>query len=90
MNPKRLMKFFVSSQFPKIATAFGFTSTNKLASDYFMNLFIETVKYREENGVRRNDFMQMLIDLRNSNEGKGLELSELASESFIFFGGGEF
>ncbi|KAG5669749.1 hypothetical protein PVAND_000043 [Polypedilum vanderplanki] len=39
MSPRRLMKFFISSQFPKFAAALGFTSTNKIASDYFMKLY---------------------------------------------------
>jgi cytochrome P450 family 6 len=88
MNPKRIMKFFFSSQFPKIARALRFTSTNPIASGYFLRLFTETVQYREKNQIRRNDFMQILIDLKNSSEGRGLELTELAAESFAFFGGG--
>lgn len=89
MNFLRIMRFFVASAYPKFALALGMTSTNPIASNYFMNLFIETVKYREDNNFRRHDFIQILIDLKNSNEGKGLDIKELAAESFVFFGGGK-
>lgn len=34
-------------------------------SQFFMKIVEETVKYREENNVKRNDFMDLLIQLKN-------------------------
>lgn len=48
-------------------------------------VFIETIKKREESGVPRNDFVQLLLKLR---ETVSLSLNEMAAEGFIFFSGG--
>lgn len=89
MNVYKIMRFFLTSQFPELAHKLGVRATNPEASGYFHKLFVETVKYREEHKIRRNDFMQILMDLKNSKEGLDLSLTEMASESFIFFGGGK-
>jgi cytochrome P450 family 6 len=34
-------------------------------SKYFRNMVIDTVKYREKNNIKRNDFMQLLIQIKN-------------------------
>jgi cytochrome P450 family 6 len=34
-------------------------------SKYFLSLFEETVNYRERNNITRNDFMQLLIQIKN-------------------------
>jgi len=88
MNIIRITRFFLTSQFPELAFSLGIKATNQEASGYFLKLFIDTVKYREENNIRRNDFLQIMIDLKNSKEGLEIDLQELAAESFAFFGGG--
>jgi hypothetical protein len=37
-------------------------------SKYFRNMVQDTVNYREKNNIKRNDFMQLLIQIKN--EGK--------------------
>lgn len=37
-------------------------------SDFFMKAVHDTVEYREKNNVRRNDFLQLLIDLKNKGK----------------------
>jgi cytochrome P450 family 6 len=36
---------------------------------YFMNMVTDTVEYREKNDLKRNDFMQLLIQLKNKTLG---------------------
>lgn len=60
---------------------------------FFMKVVLDTVEYREKNNVRRNDFMDLLIDLKNGNQessdmDKLITLNELAAQAFIFFLGG--
>ena len=37
----------------------------KDVSKYFMKMVKDTVEYREKNDVKRNDFMQLLIQMKN-------------------------
>lgn len=88
MSPMKILRFFFKSACPGFSHKLGLRSTDHEASDFFMNVFKETVEYREKNHIRRKDFLQILIDLRNGNEAIGLTLNELCAESFAFFGGG--
>lgn len=49
--------------FPKIASVLRIRTIPKAVNDYFMALVTNTVEYRKENNVVRNDFMQLLIQL---------------------------
>lgn len=37
----------------------------KEASDFFLNVVKDTVHYREQNNETRNDFLQLLIEIKN-------------------------
>lgn len=64
------------------------------ASEYFMNMLRETVDYREKNNVKRNDFLQLLIQLKNKgvldgetgeSEAEKMTFDQIAAQAFIFF-----
>lgn len=75
--------------FPDLAKIFRMKITKPEVENFFMNLTKETVKYREENDVRRNDFMQLLIDMKNSStQSDPFTIEQLAAQAFIFFLGG--
>lgn len=40
-------------------------SIPKDVSDFFLNIVKETMEFRELNNVKRNDFMDLLIQLKN-------------------------
>ena len=66
---------------------------------YFIDLVKHTIKYREENNITRNDFMQLLIKLKNNEniddeeskdvkkprDGTSLTILECAAQAFVFF-----
>lgn len=63
------------------------------SSDFFMKIVNETIQYREQNNVSRNDFMQLLIQLKNkgtldgeaTNVGK-ITTEEIAAQArFVFY-----
>ncbi|XP_055297423.1 cytochrome P450 6A1-like isoform X2 [Sitodiplosis mosellana] len=55
-------------------------------SEFFLRMVYNTVKYREKNDVHRNDFMDILIKLKNDkNALEGLTLNEIAAQAFLFF-----
>lgn len=47
-------------------------------SKFFLNAIKETMDYREQNNVRRNDFMDLLIQLKN--KGKLEDVDGIQSE----------
>lgn len=54
--------------------------------EFFLRIVYETVEYRETNHITRNDFMDILIKLKNyKNSADGLTLNEIAAQAFLFF-----
>lgn len=39
-------------------------------TDFMVRIVKETIEYREKNNVQRKDFMQLLLQLRNTGEVK--------------------
>ncbi|KAF2880764.1 hypothetical protein ILUMI_25409 [Ignelater luminosus] len=80
--------------FPNLAKSLGIRRFDKRATDFFTNIVKDTVEYRESNNVRRNDFMQILIDLKNTptvdveGDGEALTMEQLTAQCAIFFIGG--
>lgn len=68
------------------------------ARKFFIDLATETVEYREKNNIVRKDFMQLLLQLRNSGKvskdgeweintstTKTLTMEECAAQIFLFY-----
>lgn len=53
--------------------------------DFFVNIVRKTVDLREREHIKRNDFMDLLLQLRHSEHSKGLSLEQLAAQVFVFF-----
>lgn len=63
-------------------------------SKFFLQMLADTVGYREQNNVNRNDFLQLLIQLKNNGildgetgeqETERLTFNEIAAQAFVFF-----
>ena len=75
--------------------------SNQEVEKYFIDLVRDNINYREENNINRNDFMQLLIKLKNNEniddeelkdvkkaserDGTSLTISECAAQAFMFF-----
>lgn len=76
----------LAQQFRSIARALRITIIDPDVSQFFMNAVRETVEYREKNRVERNDFMNLLIKLKNGQPVEhGLTMEEIAAQAFVFF-----
>lgn len=62
-------------------------------TEFFLNSVKETIAYREDNNVQRNDFMSLLMQLKNeghlnddpkNNLGQ-LTINEIAAQAYVFF-----
>lgn len=70
-----------------LARLVGFKTTLEEVERFFMAIVHETVQYRETNNVSRNDFMDLLIKLKNSkNQSEtlgGISMNELAAQVYL-------
>uniref|UniRef100_A0A182MN08 Cytochrome P450 n=1 Tax=Anopheles culicifacies TaxID=139723 RepID=A0A182MN08_9DIPT len=96
LDPVTLTKFFFASSYPQLARKLHVRTTQQDVEDFFMKIVRETVDYRESNNVQRNDFMNLLLQIKNKGKlqdhdtivGKGevgLTHNELAAQVLIFF-----
>lgn len=77
------MKETFLRSFPKLGRTLRMRKFPKNMADFFTKLVTDKIEYGEKNGVQRNDFMNLLIELRNKNQ--SLSINEIVAETFIFF-----
>ncbi|NP_001274159.1 cytochrome P450 6A1 [Musca domestica] len=86
-----LIMAFIDS-FPELSRKLGMRVLPEDVHQFFMSSIKETVDYREKNNIRRNDFLDLVLDLKNNPESisklGGLTFNELAAQVFVFFLGG--
>jgi cytochrome P450 family 6 len=56
---------FFSQLLPRVLSVLTINRIDPKVSKYFLNIVEETVNYRERNNVTRNDFTQLLIQIKN-------------------------
>ncbi|XP_052891059.1 probable cytochrome P450 6a13 [Anopheles moucheti] len=90
---KIIFMLLVRKYWPK----FMLKITDADVESFFLNLVRETVEYRETHNVKRNDFLNLLLQIKNTGKlweqeeehvGKGevgMTQNELAAQVFIFF-----
>ncbi|XP_070493750.1 probable cytochrome P450 6a13 [Chironomus tepperi] len=80
------LKNFMIFALPTVAKFFNMVLSPQFVTDFFMNTVRANMEYREKNNVRRNDFFQLLLDIKNSDV--GLSFNEMVANSFLFFSAG--
>lgn len=91
--PLRTLKIVFLTSFRKTAQKFNLRMTDKVVSDFFLSSIKETVEYRENNDIKRNDFLSLLLQIKNHGKinddvGEAIEkltLEQLSAQSFLFF-----
>lgn len=95
----KALKLIFASTFQRQARALGIRWNDEDVSEFFMSVVRDTIAYRKSSGERRNDFMQLLIDMMRDDECAGgdgsesksptnnglLTLEEIAAQAFLFF-----
>jgi hypothetical protein len=72
-------KFVFMMSFQEFSKFIGLTMNSRKTIDFFMDVVTKSVKYREEKNVKRNDFLQLLIESMKGDE--GLTMDEVAANS---------
>lgn len=90
------LKVFFVSIFQGFAKKMNMKLIDPEVSEFFINSMKETIDYREQNNIRRNDFLDLLIQLKNHGKLHGddetydkLTFNEIVAECFVFFLAGE-
>lgn len=81
---KRKLRIFAVANFPNLCKFFGVVFIPKEVSDFFLNVVRQVIEYRETNDVHRNDFMQILMELRKQNQ-EEMSIKQMAAQAFVFF-----
>lgn len=91
-SPTHQLKVMFSRMFPGIGKKLRLQLTNPEATNFIMKLLANTVQYREENNIQRNDFMSLLLQIKNTGRLDGdredlgkMTFNELAAQVFGFF-----
>ncbi|CAD7079539.1 unnamed protein product [Hermetia illucens] len=84
--PLRTFGRTLVNQFPKLSIELGIKTTSTEVSSFFMGIVKETLEYREKNNIRRDDFMDLLIQLkRSSTADNEFSVVDVAAQAFLFF-----
>lgn len=89
-------KFLFCQNFPTIAKALRLRQVDTDVAEFYTGVVKDTVSYREKNNVVRKDFLQLLMEIRNTKEsqesghnfpgdGNSLTMDEIVAQSFVFF-----
>ncbi|XP_058453127.1 cytochrome P450 6a8-like [Malaya genurostris] len=93
--PHSPLVVYLMKAFRKYANALGMKQLHEDVTLFFSKVVRDTIDYREKNHVVRNDFMDLLLKLKNTGRleeageeiGK-LSFAEIAAQAFIFFTAG--
>lgn len=80
----KLIDGFIES-FPNLARRLRMCQIHQDITDFYMRIVRDTVKERETKNIVRNDFMNLLIEMKHRGE---LTLEEMTAQAFIFFAAG--
>lgn len=80
----RYIDAFIES-YPTWARRLRFCQIHKDITNFYTRIVADTIKEREEKGIKRNDFMNLLIEMKQRNE---LSMQEITAQAFIFFAAG--
>lgn len=90
---KQILAYFLPTRLVK---KLGFSFTDIDVETFFINVVRDTIAYREKNNISRNDFLHLLIQLKNDcgasenveDSKPQLTFNEIAAQCFVFFAAG--
>lgn len=63
------LKFTITMNFPSLGRLLRFKQLDPTLTEFFTKVVVDSVKYREKNNIQRQDFLQLLIDMKNNKDG---------------------
>ncbi|KRT83650.1 cytochrome P450 [Oryctes borbonicus] len=77
------LKMLIAFNYRGLAKKLGITMFEKEVDEFFAKLATDAYNYRMSNHIKRNDFMQILIELKETEN--ALTMNELIAQVFAFF-----
>ncbi|KZC12361.1 putative cytochrome P450 6a14 [Dufourea novaeangliae] len=88
LSPKKLMREIGRQFFPRLYKVVGHVFQTTYLTNFFINVVVDTINYREKSNIIRPDFINMLMELKkNPHNLENIELTDslLASQVYVFF-----
>ncbi|KAK1117079.1 hypothetical protein K0M31_017002 [Melipona bicolor] len=77
---------FAGTKFPWLCRLLGIRAFKQEIVDFFKDLVVSTIKFREENGIVCPDVIQLMMENREKlGPGKELTIDDITAQAFIFF-----
>ncbi|XP_056634040.1 probable cytochrome P450 6a20 isoform X2 [Diorhabda sublineata] len=80
------VRLFLTICYPDFSAKMGVSNIQPYIQDFYLKFMKEALDYREKNNIIRQDFIQLLIEMKRS--GIELTLEEMTSQALLFFVGG--
>ncbi|XP_059610502.1 cytochrome P450 6a8-like [Phlebotomus argentipes] len=91
-TPLEFLRVFFLAVFQDLGRNLKMKINKPQVSEFFMRLLKETTEYREQNKIKRNDFLDLLLQIKNTGKLEGddtdlgkMSFEELAAQTFLFF-----
>lgn len=82
-KPHEIIRVLFSFSNPELARKLGFRFNANEVTDFFLKIMLDTFEYREKHKIERNDFVSLLLNLKDS-----FTKIELAAEAMLVYSGG--
>lgn len=88
-----MLRVFFTNSFIGLSRSLNLNSIKSEYSSFFIETVREAIKYRETNNIKRNDFLNSLIQLKNTgtidgekvDNDKKLTFNQIVAQAFLFF-----
>ncbi|XP_017484888.1 PREDICTED: LOW QUALITY PROTEIN: cytochrome P450 6a22-like [Rhagoletis zephyria] len=93
-NHKSIRLRILMTTYPVLFKLLHFLNIRRVPDEvekFMLRLVRDTARIREEQKIQRNDFMNLMIEMKNTKDENGkpmLTYEEMAAQVFIFFAGG--
>lgn len=84
-TPRRAIELSASFLLPSVTKFFNFKFFGEIYSKYLLKFVPDVIEVREKSKARRNDLIDMIIELKNESQ---FTLNELISQAAVFLSGG--
>ncbi|KAF2901777.1 hypothetical protein ILUMI_04406 [Ignelater luminosus] len=79
------ISFFITTLFPSLIKMLKIPNSQRHISDKFKEILTKTVKYRKNNNIRRNDYLDSLIELKSKPMPYEYTDDYMVAHAFTFF-----